>query len=123
MTKKKILIIDDEKSITRLLKFALEKTEIYEIFSENEGAKALAVIRSVVPDLLIMDVNMPDANGAEIANHVKSDPLLRHLPILFLTGNVSDEEAEEGRTISGCPAIGKPINMERLLNHISKSLQ
>ena len=121
--KKKILIVDDEQSITSLLKFALEKTEIYEVTGENEGTKTLALIRSVRPDLLILDVNMPDANGAEIAAAVKADASTRALPIIFLTGNVTDEEAAAGLTIGGYPALGKPINMERLLEHIQKSLK
>ena len=123
MGKKKILIIDDEQGITRLLKFALEKTGLYEVTGENEGTKALTSIRSVKPDLLILDVNMPEAKGAEIAVILKEDASLRSLPIIFLTGNVSDEEAEAGQKISGYPAMGKPINMEKLLERIAKSLQ
>ncbi len=123
MAKKKILVIDDEQSITRLLKFALEKTGFYEVLGENEGSKAIATIRAAHADLLILDVNMPEVNGAEIASVVQSDPALRSLPIIFLTGNVSDEEAEAGMMIGGYPAMGKPINMERLLQRIAKSLQ
>ncbi len=122
MAKKKILIIDDEQSVTRLLKFALEKTEIYDVFTENDGTKALVSIRSINPDLLILDVNMPEANGAEIAAIVKNNTSSHNLPIIFLTGNVSAEEAEAGKKISGYPALGKPINMERLLQQIQKSL-
>ena len=123
MAKKKILIVDDEQSITKLLKFILEKTGLYESVSENDGTKAMASIRSVHPDLLILDVNMPETNGAEIANILKQDPSLRSIPIIFLTGNVSDEEAAEGVKIGGYPALGKPINMERLLECIEKSLR
>ena len=123
MAKKKILIIDDEQSITRLLKFVLEKTNIYEVIAENQGEKALAVIRSATPDLLILDVNMPDANGGEIAAAVQQDPSIMGLPIIFLTGNVSNEEAEKDLNIAGYPALGKPINMERLLERIQQSLR
>ena len=120
--KKKILIIDDEQSITRLLKFALEKTGLYEILCENEGAKAFATIKSVRPDLLILDLNLPDTSGGEISAAVQEDPALGKLPIIFLTGNVSNEEVEAGLTIGGHPAMAKPINMEKLLSCIQKSL-
>ena len=123
MAKKKILVVDDEQSITRLLKFALEKTGLYEVIGENEGSKALAAIRSARADLLILDINMPETNGAEIAAAVQKDPSLGNPPILFLTGNVSDEEAEAGMMIGGYPAMGKPINMEKLLQRVQKSLQ
>lgn len=122
MAKKKILIVDDEPSITKLLKFALEKTGIYEILCENQGLKALDAIRASRPDLLVLDMNMPDTSGGEIASSLQSDPSLRALPIIFLTGNVSGEEAESGLTISGHPAMAKPINMEKLLQCIEKCL-
>jgi len=123
MAKKKILIVDDEQSITRLLKFALEKTGLYEVSSENESTKALAVMRSASPELLILDMNMSGISGVEIAEAMKADNVLKKLPVIFLTGNVSDEEAASGMMIDGFPAVGKPINMERLLERIEKSLQ
>ncbi len=122
MAKKKILIIDDEQSITRLLKFALEKTNLYEVFCENEVAKGLVLIRSAKADLLILDVNMPDFSDPEIAAQIQNDAATKDLPIIFLTGNVTDEEAEGGLTISGHPTMGKPINMEKLILRIAKSL-
>lgn len=122
MAKRKILVIDDEPSITRLLKFVLEKTGLYDVTGENESTKALALIRSAVPDLLVLDMNMPGISGVEIAEAVKTDPSLKKLQIVFLTGNISDEEAEAGMVIDGYPAIGKPINMERLIERVGKSL-
>ena len=123
MTKKKILIVDDEQTITKLLKFVLEKTGIYELMCENESLKALEVIRSVRPDLLILDINMPGVSGAEISEILKKDASFKDTPILFLTGNVSDEESEMGLMIDGHPTLSKPINMERLLDVIAKNIR
>lgn len=122
MAKKKILIVDDEASITKFLKFALEKTGLYEVVCENEGSKAFSVIRSVRPDLLILDMNLPDTSGAEISAAIKEDPSLERMPIVFLTGNVSEDEVDAGLTISGHPAMAKPINMQKLLLCVEKSL-
>lgn len=122
MTKKKILIVDDEASITKLLKFVLEKTGSYEVFTENSSQKALQTLSAVRPDLLILDVNMPEVSGGDIAAAVKADPSLRDTPIVFLTGNVTDEESEAGLTISGYPTLGKPIHMERLIRRVQQSL-
>jgi DNA-binding response OmpR family regulator len=123
MAKKKILIIDDEQSITRLLKFALEKSGLYEVLTENLGAKAVSQIKASRPDLLILDVNLPDASGGEIAAEIREDASLKNLPIIFLTGSVTEEEAQAGLTIGGFPALGKPINMEKLLERVQKSIQ
>lgn len=122
MAKKKVLIVDDETSITRLLKFALEKTGLYDIQCENDGSKAFSTIKSFRPDILILDMNLPDTSGGEIAADIKEDPALSKLPIIFLTGNISDDEVEAGLTIGGFPAMAKPINMEKLLSCIEKSL-
>ena len=122
MAKKKILIVDDEASITRLLKFALEKTGVYEVVCENAGTKAMARIREAKPDLLILDVNMPDMGGGEISAAVAADPALKDTPVIFLTGSVTDEEADSGLEIGGHPALAKPINMEKFLQRIAKSL-
>ena len=123
MAKKKILIIDDEHSITAFLRFVLEKTELYQVSFENDSSKALAVIQSTHPDLLILDINMPGISGVEVAEALKSDTSLKKIPIVFLTGNITDEEAAAGEMVGGFPAVGKPINMERLLERIEQSLR
>jgi DNA-binding response OmpR family regulator len=120
---KKVLIIDDEQSITRLLKFALEKTGLYAVSMENEGEKAMAAIRSVNPDVLILDVNLPGMSGGEIAAALKEDGNFSKLPIIFLTGNISEDEVQAGLTISGHPAMAKPINMDKLLKCIATSIK
>lgn len=122
MAKKKILVIDDEVSITKLMKFVLEKTGLYEVECENSGLNAFARIKSVRPDALILDINMPEVNGGEIASAVKEDAMLSKTPIVFLTGDISNDEADGGLKIGGYPAMAKPINMEKLLSCIQKTL-
>jgi DNA-binding response OmpR family regulator len=122
LAKKKILVVDDETSITRLLKFALEKSGFYEVECENMGSNALTKTKSVRPDVLVLDLNLPDVDGGQIAAVIKEDPSLKNLPIIFLTGNITDEEAQSGLKIGGHPAMAKPINMEMLLTCIQKSL-
>ena len=122
MPKKKILIIDNEPSITKLLKFMLEKTGIYEISCLNDPTKAIATVRSEGPDLLILDLNMPQTSGSEIAESLKADPALKGILVVYLTGNVSREEADEGLVIGGHPALSKPIDIEKLLECLTKCL-
>ena len=123
MDKKKILIIDDEVSITKLLKFVLDRSGRYEVACENEGAKALATARAFVPDLVILDVNLPDVTGGEISAAMREDPALGRTPIIFLTGMMSQEEAQGGLTIGGHPAMAKPIQIEKLIECVEKNLR
>ena len=123
MSKKKILIVDDEVSVTKLLKYALERSGQYEVLTESEGAQVIPAVLRFKPDLLLLDVNLPGLTGGEIALEIKKDPDLVDVPIVFLTGNVTDEEAESGLKIAGYPALGKPINMERLIETIEKNIK
>ncbi len=122
MSKKKILIVDDEVSVTKLLKYALERSGQYEVLTESEGDRVIPAVLGFKPDLLLLDVNLPGLTGGEIALEIKKDPELADLAIVFLTGNVTDEEAAAGLQIAGYPALGKPINMERLIETIEKNI-
>ena len=120
--KKKILIIDDEASITKLLKFALERSGRYEVSAENDGKKALSTTRSISPDIILLDVNMPEISGGEISSELQEDASLKHIPIVFLTGMLSQEESQAGLKISGRPALAKPIDLEKLVECVEKLL-
>jgi CheY-like chemotaxis protein len=121
--KKKILIVDDEVSITKLLKFALERSERYLVQTQNEGKGALTAVRSFLPDLILLDVNLPDMTGGEIEAQLQEDASLKAIPVVFLTGMVSQEEIQEGLTISGRPALAKPIDLEKLVDCVEKNLK
>lgn len=108
--------------MTKLLKYALERSGQYEVLTESEGTHVIPVARSFMPNLILLDVNMPGLTGGEIALELKKEPDLGSVPIVFLTGNITDEEAEEGLKIAGYPALGKPINMERLIETIQKNI-
>ena len=122
MAKKKILIVDDEVSITKLLKIALERSGRYEVQCEAEGLKALAAAQSFGPDLLLLDVNLPDASGGEISAAFQEDPVLKKIPIIFLTGMISQEEVQSGVTIGGRLALAKPIDLAKLAESLEKLL-
>jgi len=123
MIPKKILIIDDETSITRLLKLNLEKTGTFVVRDENKGAKGYAAAREFKPDLILLDIMMPDMDGGDVASQLQSDPLLKSVPIIFLTAAVKKEEvnARDG-VIGGFPYIAKPLNVKGVLNVIEQQL-
>ena len=123
MTPKKILVVDDEKTITRLLKLNLEKTGIYVVRQENLGAKVLDAAREFKPDLVLLDVMMPDMDGGDIAAGLQNDPCLRRVPIVFLTAAVKKEELNACHgVIGGFPYIAKPLNVKGVISTIEKHL-
>jgi DNA-binding response OmpR family regulator len=122
MAKKRILVIDDEASITRTMKVNLERTGAYTVRTENHGRQGLTAAREFKPDLILLDVMMPDMEGGDVATEIQSDPALKHVPIVFLTAIVTKEEAGgDGREIGGHFFIAKPVNLETLIKCIEES--
>jgi len=123
MQPKRILIVDDETTITRLLKLNLEKTGDYVVREENRGARAYDAAREFKPHLILLDVMMPDMDGGDVAAKIQSDRLLKKTRIVFLTAAVKQEElTEKGGVIGGFPYIAKPLNVKGVLEEIEKQL-
>jgi CheY-like chemotaxis protein len=116
MSKKKILLVDDEPALTRMLRLNLEQTGRYEVREENRGADALRAAREFRPDLIFLDVMMPDMGGDEVAEQLKQDPELSKIKYAFLTAIVTKRETGAGAAqISGEIFIAKPVKRDELL--------
>ena len=119
---RRILIVDNDKNTTHLIKILLEKTGRYLVFEENQPAMAHQTARNFRPDLIFLDVIMPDRDGAEIAAQIRSDPELQNTPIIFITALVTRAEANAGLHIDGHPFLAKPINIQELIKTIEEHL-
>jgi DNA-binding response OmpR family regulator len=125
MAKKKILVVDDEGAMTRMLKRNLEATNRYEVRTENSSTAAVFAAREFLPDLILMDVMMPGMDGGEVAAKMKQDGKLSHIPVVFLSAIVKKEETQPtGSDIGGLTFLAKPVKMEDLIacieNHLGK---
>ena len=121
--KKRILIVDDEVSFARMVKLNLEKTGAFDVRTENKATYALAAAREFKPDLIILDVIMPNMDGGDVSNQFKRDRQLRDTPIIFLTATVSKREAGEGGLNSGGALfLAKPVSVETLVARINEHL-
>jgi two-component system, OmpR family, response regulator len=117
--KPKILIVDDEKGFTTLTKLAMTE---FEVLEENNATRALETARSFQPDLILLDVVMPDMDGGDIAAQIKADPALKTVPIVFLTAIVTEKETAKRQSFGGYPFISKPVTPEKLAESIRKHL-
>lgn len=121
MTKRAvILIVDDEISNIEIMNATLEDT--YEVCFAMSGAQAIDVARAVLPDLILLDVMMPDIDGYEVCRTLKADRFLADVPIIFTTG-LNDQEAEaRGLSLGAIDYVTKPIQpislRARVRNHI-----
>jgi two-component system, OmpR family, response regulator len=124
MKQKRILIIDDESSITRSMRLNLEALGTYEVRPENHARAALQTAREFRPDLILLDVMMPEMDGGEVATQLREDPLLKDTPIVFLTALVSNEETNRREAnIGGMNYLAKPVDFAELLRVIETHLK
>ena len=119
---RRILVVDNDKNTTHLVKILLEKTGRYLVCEENDPTRAYPSARNFRPDLIFLEVVMPDRDGGEIAAEIRADSELQNTPIIFLTALVTRAEANAGLHIDGHPFLAKPINIQELINIIERHL-
>ena len=116
----KVLIVDDESGFTKLVKLTLERSGNYKVLEQNDGSQAWLTAREFRPDIIFLDVVMPKADGGEVAQQIRSDPLLEHVPVIFLTAIVSQKESHH--EFGGFPFLAKPVSIETIKNTIVEHL-
>ncbi len=118
------MVVDDEEGFTKLLKMNLEKTGDYEVQIENKSTRALAVAREFRPDVVLLDIVMPDMDGGDVAAQFQDDPMLRKVPVIMLTALVAEGETSSGSVAQAgtMNVLPKPVNMEILLSCLTDAL-
>ena len=121
--KKRILVVDDEAGLTRMLKLALEQTGEYVVQMANNAQTVIMEAEQYQPDLVLMDVMMPGIDGGELALQLKARPALAKVPVVFLTAAVRKKEVlERGGLIGGLPFLAKPIKVSEVLGCLRQHL-
>lgn len=123
MAKRKILIVDDEQRFARMIKMVLDATGQYEVQIEASGKKAMEASRAFQPDLVFMDISMPDMDGVEVATQIRESPAFKAIPIIFLTGTVLKAETGPGSKSGGFPIMAKPVSADEIIKAIEKNLK
>ena len=120
--KRRILIVDNDRESTHVVKILLERTGRYLVFEENDATKAHQSARNFRPDVILLDIVMPETDGGEVAAQIQADPDLQRTPIIFLTALVTKTEAKTGLCIQGHPFLAKPISIPELIKGIEENL-
>lgn len=119
----RVLIIEDDRDLNNLLKYTLEVTKDYEVLSHFEGGQAFDVIQSVRPDLVILDVMLPGADGTEVLRRIRADAHLRILPVILLTARSHEQDKVEGFEAGADDYITKPFSPKELLLRVQALLR
>src|SRR5437868_3174998 len=120
--KASILLIDNNRDFTDAAKLGLERTDRYLVYEENDPSKAHQTAQDLKPDLILLDIAMPETDGGEVAARIQSDPALHRIPIVFLTALVTKAEGRSGLRIQGNPFLAKPISLPELIEGIEENL-
>jgi len=116
---KKILIVDDEKEIRDLIAKKLAQNE-YTTLAAASGKEALSICKTNPPDLILLDIAMPEMDGYEICMQLKEEPVTKDIPVLLLTGKDLDPKGiiERYKDTGACGYIPKPATFKELLEKI-----
>ena len=117
-------MVDDEEKLTRLTKLNLERAGRYEVRTVNRASLAVAAAREFKPELVLLDVVMPDGDGGQAAAEIRALPGLRDIPIIFLTATVKPAEVKSrAGMIGGQYFIAKPVKTEDLIACIEQHIR
>ncbi len=119
---KKILIVEDNDLNLKLFRDLLGANG-YETFETKEGIEAIALTRSIMPDLIVMDIQLPEISGLEITKKIKADGDIRHIPVIAVTAFAMKDD--ENRILAaGCEAyLSKPIAIDAFLDTVRRFLE
>ena len=122
MTMDRILVVDDDRDIVRLVRSYLEKAG-YQVLTAYDGESALRVLRTEKPQLLILDLMLPDRDGWDVARMVRSDSNIAATPIIMLTARVEDNDKIVGLEIGADDYITKPFNPREVVARVRALLR
>ena len=120
----RVLIIDDEGDFCRLVKRNLESTGEYKVFVAYNAADGIILAKVEKPDVILLDIMMPETSGAEVAELLKQNNKTKNIPIIFLTAVVTKEElGDTMKEIGDNRYIAKPVKTQELIDSIQEVIK
>ncbi len=120
---KHILVVEDDIEIANLLEFCLVK-QGFEVSVSHDGESGLKIVQEHLPDLVLLDLNLPGMSGEEICREIKHsyDHALRNIPIMIITGKASDVDCVVGKVLGATLYLTKPFEIQELINKVNNLL-
>lgn len=120
--RKKILIVDDEPDVADLVAYNL-KTKGFDTETVNDPTHSIGVARTMMPDLVILDVMMPEINGIQICRLLRAEPQLKNVPVIFLTAKVEEDDRVQGLESGADDYVCKPFSTKELVLRVQNILR
>ena len=118
----RVLVVDDESDVTELLQYRLEQ-EGYRVATLNDPLGFVAKVREFEPDLMLLDIMMPELSGIQLCRIVRADPSMKDIPVIFLSARGEVEDRIKGLEAGAEDYVSKPFNNNELMLRISKMLK
>lgn len=122
MLKQRVLVVDDDRQIVRLVQSYLEQAG-YQVLTAYDGETAVYTLRREKPDLLVLDLMLPDRDGLDITRFIRSDDILRNTPVLMLTARVDDTDKIVGLELGADDYVTKPFNPREVVARVRALLR
>jgi chemosensory pili system protein ChpA (sensor histidine kinase/response regulator) len=111
------MVVDDSITVRKVTSRLLERNH-YDVVTAKDGVDASTQLQENQPDIILLDIEMPKMDGFELATLVKSDPELKHIPIIMITSRTGEKHKERAMSIGVEDYMGKPFGEEKLLSTI-----
>ncbi|TSE09221.1 MULTISPECIES: response regulator transcription factor [Aquimarina] len=118
---KKILIVDDEPNIVMSLEYTFKKKN-FEVFIARDGGEALQIAKDNIPDVVLLDIMMPNVDGYETLKKIKSNPSLKNTKVVFLSAKNKVADIEKGLKLGADKYLTKPFSVKKLVIEIEELL-
>ena len=119
---KKILIVDDEPNIVMSLEYIFKK-ENFEVFIARDGSEAIEIAEDNLPDIILLDIMMPNVDGYQVLKHLKKNPKLDNIKVLFLCAKNKVSDIELGLQLGADKYISKPFSTKKLVKEVKELLK
>ena len=121
--KRKVLIVDDDEELVELIADVLDRDGRFEVRIANNGFDAGMVVKEYRPDLIVLDVMLPDINGKEVCQRVRSDKTMDDVKIICISGMVEEDKVGELRAVGADDFMHKPFEVDRLVERMCQLLE
>jgi excisionase family DNA binding protein len=121
--KRKVLVVDDDPELVELIQKVLEDDGRFEVRTAANGFDAGMMVKEYRPDLIILDVMLPDINGKEVCMRVRSDPTMQEVRILCISGMIEDEKIQDLKAAGANDFLHKPFDLEELIERMCTQLE
>ena len=117
----KVLVIEDEEHIWKIIEYKLKK-ENHDLIWASDGLKALEILKTVKPDLIISDIMVPYLDGLQILKEIKKNDELKEIPVIMLTSRAQEKDIVKGFELGAHDYLTKPFSPAELISRVNRTL-